>query len=490
MSNEQNGANGQGTSANLPSTIDNYIDQAEARDIREAFQKKLIPKSMIGKKRNFQDWYDEYLRYASTSASPPLFHKWTALTALASALQRKVWWDFEFELTYPNMFVFLIGESGAKKSTALNVAKPLMIDAGITRTPTRLTPEAFFHRMADQATVYYNKDDNEELLLKQTATTVLASELSVFFAGDIDAFVQSLTDIFDCRMDGDPWHYLTRHQGEASLENNWLTMLACTTPDYILKSLPRHARNEGFLGRVVLVYGKLVRIKTGLPIGLALKAGMINDERYHKFDKQTWDAYRADRRIRLTDDLKQIKKLYGAFDADGETLMAFEDWFQKNEDDIADDNLLIKRKDFGGYLTRRSTYLRKLMMLFCVSRGNDLMINYDDFVRARDLLLETEKYMFHVFEGDVAEIPFKEALMQILKYFWVCTRRKIPITNQQLFNDFLLQIDLDECERAIDQLQKAKFITIVNVDLSDGSKTYELTDHGAQYAASIFGVNN
>lgn len=487
MSNETNETQNQGLNIPLPGKIDPYLSSEEIGDLREAFHKKLIPKSIATKKRHFGNWYDEYLKYASTSASPPLFHKWTALTAIASALQRKVWWDFEFELTYPNLFVFLIGESGAKKSTALNVVKPLMIDAGITRTPTRLTPEAFFHRMSEQATVFHDVDDQETMLVKQTATTVLASELSVFFAGDIDAFVQSLTDIYDCRSDGDPWHYLTRHQGEASLENNWLTMLACTTPDYILKSLPKHARNEGFLGRVILVYGKLVRIKTGLPIGLALQAGVLNDERYKNMDKRTWDSYRADRKIKLTEDLKQMTQLYGPVTATPTTLCAFEEWFQQSEDDIRDDSLIIKRKDFGGYLTRRSTYLRKLMMLFAVARNNLLEIELEDFIRARDLILETEKYMFHVFTGDVAETPFKDVLMQLLNYFWLSLRSGREVTSHTIYRDFLLQIDLDVCEKAIEHFVKAKFIHMTNQDLSTGIKTYVLTEVGKSNAATIFG---
>jgi hypothetical protein len=472
----------------LPGDVSKYLTSEEEGEMKQVFTKKLIPKSIKDRIRILDNWYDQYLKYAADSASPPIFHKWVALSTLASALERKVFWDFEFELTYANMFVFLIGDSGTKKTTALNVAKPLVVASEINRMPTRLTPEDFYHRMKSQAAIYCNEDDLDEVLCKQTATSVFASELSVFFAGDIDSFVQSLTDIFDCRIDGDPWHYSTLHNSEASMDNNWLNMLACTTPKYILKSLPSHARDEGFLGRVIMVYAKPVRIKSGLPIGMALKAGLLDTEgEYKGLSEKSWKAYRANMKDKLTEDLKQVKLLCGEMNATREALIAFNQWFNLSEEAIYNDKLLVKRDTFGGYLTRRSVFLRKLMILFSVARGNSLVITIEDFNRARDLINETEKYMSNVFIGAISDVDIREATLDILKYMWNLSESGKLISKMNLLNHFMLKIDIDMIEKVVDQLSKLEHIKIQNMDTSTGDILYVLTDKGRFKTASVFG---
>ena len=124
----------------LPQNLSKILPP-EAVEEMERGNKIPIPRSMKTVERVFPDWIDQYMEYARASASPKIYHIWTALSALASAVQRKVWWDWEYAKLYPNLYIFLTGESGSKKGTALGIAKPIMIDAGVERAPSLLTPE-------------------------------------------------------------------------------------------------------------------------------------------------------------------------------------------------------------------------------------------------------------------------------------------------------------------------------------------------------------
>lgn len=472
----------------LPKDISGFLSRDDVAELKESFSKKILYRDIHKRQRNTDNWFDAYMRYTRGSASPIIYHKWTALSTLAAAVQRKIWWPFDYANIYANMFVFLVGESGSKKGTALNLAKPLMIKAEIAKAPTRLTPEDFFDRMAAQATVFVYEDNPEEVIAKQTAFCVVADELRVFFGGDIDSFVASLTDIFDCREEGDPWHYSTKHHGEASMEMQWLNIIAGTTPDYIKNSLPRHAQNEGFLGRVVLVYSNPVRIKHGLPINMAVKAGLVELKGdLEGFSQERWQAFRNKQQADLAADLKHISHLHGPMDATPEALIAYEEWFQESEERVYTDTLLIKKDKFGGYLTRRSTHLRKAMMLFSLARSDELLITKEDFDAARDLLEATEKYMGRIFTGMPQELGIQEALFRVFKYFWHCAQQGLPITKHKLFQDFLLDMDLDICEKCLTHLMdQVKYIKIKSFDASTGDYVYELTPLGKQKTYKLF----
>src|SRR6185437_11776638 len=73
--------------------------------------------------RNFPNWIEAYCDYAADGFVPPQFNEWAALSAVAAALERKVWlpWGDTFNF-YPNLYVLCVSMPGIGKSTALNKA--------------------------------------------------------------------------------------------------------------------------------------------------------------------------------------------------------------------------------------------------------------------------------------------------------------------------------------------------------------------------------
>jgi len=59
-------------------------------------------------KRNFSNFLSTYMEYSAFSEAPDRFHFWTAVSAIAGALQRKCWIDmgyFEFTQNFYIVFV-------------------------------------------------------------------------------------------------------------------------------------------------------------------------------------------------------------------------------------------------------------------------------------------------------------------------------------------------------------------------------------------------
>ena len=74
-----------------------------------------------------EGWLQAYRRYVFKQESPDLFHFWTAMTMISSALRRHVWIDRKAYTIFPNLYVFLVEESAAaRKSTAMELGLSLL----------------------------------------------------------------------------------------------------------------------------------------------------------------------------------------------------------------------------------------------------------------------------------------------------------------------------------------------------------------------------
>jgi len=67
-------------------------------------------------------WFARYLEYVADSEAPTCFHFGAALTACSAGLGRQPLLGWEARPTYPNLYTLLIGPTGARKGSALNLA--------------------------------------------------------------------------------------------------------------------------------------------------------------------------------------------------------------------------------------------------------------------------------------------------------------------------------------------------------------------------------
>ena len=82
-------------------------------------------------KRKLDNWISYYMKFAQNTESPKQYHLWTAISAIASCLQRKCWIPWGHETIYPNFYIVLVGPPGGRKGTAMKILKPLLQDLDI-----------------------------------------------------------------------------------------------------------------------------------------------------------------------------------------------------------------------------------------------------------------------------------------------------------------------------------------------------------------------
>ncbi len=319
------------------------------------------------KNRLLNNWIQSCIEYAEETEPPKLFKTWSAVAAISASLQRKCYinWGIGGKI-YPNMYIILCGPSASRKGTAMKIVTPFLqdleTDDKIKLTPSACTREKLIQIMAGSLKV----EDDE----RHCSVTVLASELTVFINNKSIGLIDDLNKYFDCE---DKFEYATKGQGTDVVHNVFVSLFAATTPSHIQTDFPSLAITGGFTSRTVFVFG---------------------DTKYKTVPYPVDSPELRKLKDRLAFDLNTIYSLRGEFHMTKEFLKAYTEWYENSHKGHG-----LEEKDFGGYIGRRADHIRKLSMIFCASRGNSTRIELSDFLQAKGLLLETEKYMPFVFSG-------------------------------------------------------------------------------------------
>lgn len=336
------------------------------------------------------EYLNEYLKMVEDTESPRIFHIWSAVFAMSAAMGRRCWLPFGTFDIYPNQYVLLVGTPGTRKSTAASLSKKLLKSS----TGTRFAPSdtggqrqgligALFGEES-QAKEFLNgaeigardnsiaslteldsisnEPDAEELIAVAEADrhhlTVVASEFSRFIGQHNLSMLDFLGEV---GYDGEDYEYRTR-QTSVTLKKPLMNILGCTTPTMLNNSMPPAAGGQGFLSRMILVYGtrkyKQVPRPNAPPLELVGKVRDRLNDVYHR--------------------------LSGPFDEtpDGRS---YSESLYNYTIEIADSR-------FGYYGERRYTHLIKLAMCLAASRG-DSLITKSDYEESHRILSATERGM-------------------------------------------------------------------------------------------------
>src|SRR5258705_1790968 len=69
----------------------------------------------------------DYCFYNSGNECPESFHLWSGLTLISSVLSHKVMYNRDYFRVIPNIYTCLIGDAGSGKSTAMHIAKKILM---------------------------------------------------------------------------------------------------------------------------------------------------------------------------------------------------------------------------------------------------------------------------------------------------------------------------------------------------------------------------
>ena len=101
--------------------------------------------------RNYKDWIQAYIDYASFSEAPKHMHFWCAVSALAGALRRRVWLDMAYFKWHTNFYIIIVAPPGiVSKSTTAEVGMDLLRQVpGIRFGPSVVTWQSLVKSFAE-----------------------------------------------------------------------------------------------------------------------------------------------------------------------------------------------------------------------------------------------------------------------------------------------------------------------------------------------------
>jgi hypothetical protein len=321
--------------------------------------------------RHNPDFIAAFMDYASHGEAPRHMYFWAAVSAVAGALQRKVWIDQAYFKWTPNFFIILVAPPGVvSKSTTAGLAMDLLREVpDVHFGPDVITWPALVTAMAEATNAFEYRGDHHI----QSALTLESSELgNLIKPQDVE-----MIDLFVSLWDGKTGSFEKRTKGcgSDSIQNPWINMIACTTPAWIAGNFPEYMIGGGFTSRAIFVYADAKAQFVAYP-GLRVPPDL------------------KEKRQRLVDDLIAISNLTGEYRLTAEAIEYGEAWYSRH---YASRPINLDSDRFGGYIARKQTHLHKLAMVLAASSSSDLVIHKVHLETADIMLTDLEPDMQFVF---------------------------------------------------------------------------------------------
>ena len=310
----------------------------------------------------------DYLEYCRITEAPEIYDQFSGLSTISSLVSRRVWLNLGHFRCYPNLYIILVGGAGGRKTTAMDVSLDFVRSMKeIPFAGTCMTKEAVCMDMMKNCTRTF---EWEGQLKEYTHYTMCLTEFSHFIAVNPAHMIDFLVTIYDREI----YETKTKNKGDDIIPGPYVTMLACTTPNNILRYLKEDIISGGFSRRALFVFSNDSGDPKAIPeVTTAAEAAMGKAKEY----------------------AKELLKVKGPFVWSDEALSFYKDWYDKLFYSLAthSDPTTI------GYYRSKHMQLLKIAMLLSLSESTKLVLE-KAHIQAGLALLGTIESRFHkVFEG-------------------------------------------------------------------------------------------
>lgn len=379
------------------------------------------------RERKNQDFIESYLKYTSYHEASKRIHTWVALSILAGACERRIWYKRAFNKLFLNLYTIIVGQSGlVKKSTSTGIGIDLLKEVhGINMVSERCTPQAFVTWMSGAVKTF--KHDGKDV--KQSPLFAYASELKIFLQEIFASMMEIYTTFYDGQPhdSSKPWVYNTLGGGEVKIYGPCLNLLGASTPAWLQKSISAINMEGGFSSRCVFV----VEIE-----------GPENPIAWPEAPDDL-ESMKED----LISDLRSIYDLSGPITPDSDAKDAYEKWYVHHMKKVVPRN---EDARFSGYLGRKGDQILKIAALKSISRSHDLVLRREDVLWAIATIEDLEPNMKLLFQSYVDRsvlspivVTDKEALIKdIILYLKTVTiadvsELRVNLSNKHSVGDFV-----------------------------------------------------
>jgi hypothetical protein len=345
--------------------------------------------------RQFRDWIQEYVNYASFSEAPRRMHFWSAVAAVAGALRRKVWIDQGYFKWHCNHYIIFVAPPGVvSKSTTVAIAIDILRQVpGVKFGPDVVTWPALVTAFAESKESFEIGDE----LYTQCALTLESSEFGNLVNPQDRGFIDLLVSLWDGKQGS--FKKVTKHVGKDDIENPWINIIACTTPSWLAGNFPEYVVGGGFTSRCLLVYADKKDKLVAYP-GLHIPPGI------------------KERQLALVRDLDHIaNNLAGPYQITKEATDWGASWYTRHDQERQANGA---DEAFANYMARKQTHIHKLAMILAASQSDKLVIDIGHLVLAATMITDLEQDMPKVF----AKIGRSEQSIQVEKLLTFIRQRE------------------------------------------------------------------
>lgn len=395
------------------------------------------------------EFLNTYLDYVEYTETPRTMHIMAVISGAAACLGRRVYLPWGNGAKFSNLYVALVGPPGSRKSTAVDImAKHLGDSTGIRFAPD---DTGGARQGLIKAIIGNNSDEMKEVLdeIKNNASLSVEALQNIRFSCDSDprdshclyvcasefnsllgSNATDMLPLLNKAYDGENYIYMLKND-QMVLDNPLLNIIGCTTPTNIATSLPPEAIGQGFMSRIILVFGN--KKYRSCPRLLA-------------FDQGLGDRINA-----------KFKQLF--YEMDGPMSEAPD--AAKALDRLYTESIDIHDHRFVYYCERRHSHLVKICMVFAALRGS-YTIEFEDVREASILLRAIEQYMPDAL-GEYGLSKLSVAKQKLIEFLRAA---KVPVNPQILFAMMGKDMNFVDFKNTIADLANAEKIKLV--DTSEG----------------------
>lgn len=386
-------------------------------------------------KRNLPCWLDGFMELTENSEPPILFRRWTAISTVAAALQRKISLDLGLSLTiYPNFYIVLVGPSATGKGTVMKFASDIIEQIPAIKLAAQATSmQALIRRMMTVNLTGIDIITGAQQF--HSSMTIFSTEFTVFLGYKNNEMIAALCEWYDCH---NKWVYETIARKKEEIIGVWVNLLAGTTPDSLHSSLPVESIGGGLTSRIIFVYeekkNKLVIAPTMTKRELELQEMLVYD-------------------------LEHIASMAGKMAYTENFMEEYEKWCIE-----AEKNPPFYDRKFDGYLGRRRSHLISLSMVCSASRSDEMVVTADDLQRSTVFLSEVEVKMGKVFKG-MGRSDISSLINDAVVYLATSATDEIPVW--QFAKHFEGDMDKIVMDRILETLEAMGMATIIKRPSAD-----------------------
>lgn len=398
--------------------------------------------------RNLGNFLKAYMEFTTDTESPDAYHFWVGASLISAATRRQVYLDMNYFRIYPNMYVILIGPSGARKSIAASIGMGLAESVGIRKFSDKITGAALIRDLSEASEK--RVDDKKGEVELCSPIMIYASELGVFMGPDAygSGVIADLTDLYDCP---NKWEKKTISRDSEMVVAPYVTMLAASTPQTLKDVIPTGAVGQGFTSRILFIWASGRRKKVPIP---------------------NWGVEHEAIKQNLIHDLGEISKVRGIFKFSSQGLLEYQRNYLSRpepEEEFEDERL-------RGYASRKDIHTLKLAQIMSLSDGDSLTITEKEIEGAADAIRWLDMGLASVFSGHGGSAS-SEDIVRVFRQIEVGTNKVGSVRHADLLKRNYHAINAQEFGIVLQTLRESGAIEeIVSNERGNLVKMYRVLD--------------